>query len=539
MRDGTPTPLDIRRRLAQAFDDLPIFRRSRESALYNYCAVMEVKSYVAGASEKAIYSANRETVEACTLALTALLDKCPHGSEVELRINEAVYREAFELFEFSAHIEQVKFCFELADREQYLVSIEPASGRLVFSYATSSEGIADTLLRSAEISEHLGATPTSEEASAMTDAVNSVAAELQKQIRFVSTDGIGYTYSPAMISAVKQWATLLQQSHPWEIPETISLSSIHFADVRRFWGALLSIANTHELAHRIASQGALQSWPIGSIVHMRPTVEWVNLVSAISGLPATVSAEVLSWFIFDPRVMATTPSVQPFIEIHPGTLIAPWTTVMLSSIERNLQKILNRHPRLRGLGEDLKKRKEAIALASLSGLFPAPRFLIAIGVVIPGLTDADMIIYERQAGFVLVLQHKWIIAPDTLLESAANDDELNRGAVQAVQSQDWLRANQGFLRQALRLSSSDSITQLEAAVVCRGAEPTAFLQQASTPIISERAFEKLWQQTESLSQLWGLLQTRPDHVEAANQFQDANRIITLADYQISVPALIG
>jgi hypothetical protein len=48
----------------------------------------------AGASSKAIYSDNRETVEACILALTALLDKCQHGSEHELRINEGAYGEA-------------------------------------------------------------------------------------------------------------------------------------------------------------------------------------------------------------------------------------------------------------------------------------------------------------------------------------------------------------------------------------------------------------------------------------------------------------
>jgi len=539
MHDGTPTPLDIRRGIAQAFDALPIFARSLETALYNFCAVMEVNSFMAGAGKKAIYSANRETVEACNLALTALLDKCQHGSDQELRINQAVYEEAYELFSFSTGYEQAKFCFELADRGQFLLEVEPGSQRLKFSYAFPSEAAADTLLRSAELAEHLGEPPTAEEVAALMTVVNAVATELQRTIKFVSTDGVEYEYSPALTSAVKRWAILLEQAVPWEIPETISLGAMHFADVRKFWGALLAIVNTHELAHRIASQGAIQSWPIGSIVHLRATVEWVDLISAISCLPSAVSAEILSWHVFDPRVMAITPSVQPFIEARPGALIAPWTAVVLSSIERNLQKILNRHPKLRDMAANLKEHKEQIALASLSRLFPAPRFLVAKGVVIPGITDADMIFYERGAAFVLVLQHKWIIDPDTINESAANDDELSKGMSQAVQSRDWLRSNQDFLRRALRLGSSDPITQVEALVVCRGGEPTAFLQQTSTPVITQIAFEKLWQKANNLNQLWNLLQTRPDHTEAASQFRDANHVITLCDYEIVVPVLIG
>ena len=539
MQDGTPTPLDIRRGIAQAFDALPFFARSLETALYNFCAVMEVNSFIAGASKKAIYSANRETVEACILALTTVLDKCQRGSEQDLRINEAAYGEGRELFEFSTDYEQIKFCFELADRDQYLVNVEPDTWKLKFSYASPGEDTADTLLRSAELAEHLGEPPSAEAAAAVMEAINAVVAELQKTIKFVSTDGIEYEYSPALILAVKRWAILLEQAIPWEIPETICLGTLHFADVRKFWGALLAIVNTHELAHRIASQGAIQSWPIGSIVHMRPVAEWGNLISTISGLSPTVCAEVLSWHVFDPRVMAITPSVQPFIEVHPGTLIAPWTTVVLSSIERNLQKILNRNPKLRSMAANIKKHKEQIALASLSRLFPAPRFQVATGVVIPGITDADMIVCERQSGFVLVLQHKWIIDPDTLHESAANDDELNKGAVQAVQSRDWLRGNQDFLRRALGVAPSDPITQVEAVVVCRGGGPTAFLQQTSTPITTETAFEKLWQKASSLNELWSLLQTRPDHAEAASQFRDANRVITIGDYEIIVPVLIG
>jgi hypothetical protein len=116
---------------------------------------------------------------------------------------------------------------------------------------------------------------------------------------------------------------------------------------------------------------------------------------------------------------------------------------------------------------------------------------------------------------------------------------LNKGTVQAVRSRDWLRSNLEILRRALGLAPSDPIAQVEAVVVCRGGGPTAFLQQTSMPITTETAFEKLWLKAVGLSELWNSLQARPDHAEAAKQFQDANRVIDLAGYQVVVPVLIG
>jgi hypothetical protein len=71
--------------------------------------------------------------------------------------------------------------------------------------------------------------------------------------------------------------------------------------------------------------------------------------------------------------------------------------------------------------------KEPRALAEIAARFPEPDYRTKPQVVLPK-TDADLVVYERATGCAIVLQHKWLIAPDTLNESASNDEELNSGA---------------------------------------------------------------------------------------------------------------
>ena len=121
-----------------------------------------------------------------------------------------------------------------------------------------------------------------------------------------------------------------------------------------------------------------------------------------------------------------------------------------SNVERNLQKLLNRHPNLRSFYETVKNAKESIALAHLSSLFPALNFAVKPTVIIKGVTDADLLVYDRASGFVLVIQHKWLIAPETVSESSSNDEQLSEGVRQALEARDVFRKDHALLRRVLR-----------------------------------------------------------------------------------------
>jgi hypothetical protein len=201
-------------------------------------------------------------------------------------------------------------------------------------------------------------------------------------------------------------------------------------------------------------------------------------------------------------------------------------------------KLLTRHPKLRPFVNSITSIKEPIALRDLAKLFAAPAFITEPTVVVAGVTDADLVVYERSSGFILVIQHKWLTAPESVRESSSNDERLKEGVNQAMKSRDAFRNDHSLLRNALHLSSSEIIFQIEGAVVSREAEQTGFLETPAVPIVLESAFVNLWNQSKSLAELWTNLNTRPDHTKAAANFDDTFAKFKLAGYCFIVPVLM-
>jgi hypothetical protein len=139
---------------------------------------------------------------------------------------------------------------------------------------------------------------------------------------------------------------------------------------------------------------------------------------------------------------------------------------------------------------------------------------------------------------VLVIQHKWLIAPETVSESSFNDEQLSEGVTQAIKARDVFRKNQALLRRALELADDQTIDRIEAVVVRRGAEQTGFLGKQAVPLVLERAFEELWEQSSrSFTKLWESLASRPDHARAASRYKDTAALLTVGGLRFSIPAL--
>ncbi|MGD0446973.1 MAG: hypothetical protein ABSA39_23800 [Edaphobacter sp.] len=263
------------------------------------------------------------------------------------------------------------------------------------------------------------------------------------------------------------------------------------------------------------------------------------MIQDVAGIGAGAASELLWWYTFDPKVSEPSVPIQPLIEILPGNLAVAMNLVSHNNVERNLQKLLNRHPNLRPFYENVKNVKEKIALAHLSSLFPFVSFAVKPTVIIKGVTDADLLVYDRASGFVLVIQHKWLIAPETVSESSSNDEQLSEGVRQAVAARDAFRKDHALLRRVLELKDDDlPIDRVEAVVICRGAEQTGFLGELAVPLALERAFEELWEQSSpSLSKVWEKLSSRPDHAQAASRYGDTAARLTVGGLKFSFPAL--
>jgi hypothetical protein len=536
-RDDNSYLVEAKQRLLDIFQNQSIFQQPRENALYHFCAVLEVEAFKAAASPKAHFNAHRAAALSSTRAIPGIFERCSPGGADELRINQDVFMQARELFEFSRDYEDIAFSFELADKGQFEIYVARCDPRITFSYASPEAEARDTLLRSGEVMERIIAPASKNEEAAMLDAADRVRKCLEGLIRPKGADAIEYEFTQELVSVVQKWAEGLMAAVPWEFPEALNVGPIRFGDLRRFWGALLAISNTHDMAHLIAMGGVPSKWPIGSIVAIRSSSQWITSIARVSALRPELVLQLLDWYKFDPAVSAATPILQPFLEILPDRICVPSSFLIGNAIERNFLKLLNRHPQMRQYVNTVNQAKEPLALDQIGQLFPEPSFQIAQQLVIPGLTDADIIVYERSSGFVLVLQHKWLISPDTAKESGSNDDELRKGVQQAVKSRDAFSADPQLLRKALRLTSSDRISEIGAAVVCRGSESTGFVPESQVPVVSERAFRLLVEKAKDLGQLWNALKERPDLAQAAQSVLDAKRKVNLAGYEFVFPVL--
>jgi hypothetical protein len=535
---STLTPLTVRRELNQKFDALPIFKRGRATALYHLCVALEMSTNPYTVDPDILMAMGRHALEASLRAIPAIYRNCPVvPATAPLQVNPAVRAEAMELVEFAYCYDQIMYCFELAERGQFEVRYDSLAQCTTFTYASGNESDADTLLRSHERDSQIEMATEADNAAVIQFAQDA-RSELEKTIIFVAPDTISYPFTPTLLAVARRWAKVLARTWRWEFPPDLAVGNVTFGDVRKFWSAIAVTACIHDVAHLIVTHGDAKNRPQGSIIPVKSREEWSELIQDIATIGVGAVSELLWWYTFDPKVSEATVPIQPLLEILPGYLAVPMTLIIHSNIERNLQKLLNRHPNLRSFAEKVKSAKESIALAHLCSIFTGTTFAVKRTVIIEGVTDADLVVCDRSTGFVLVIQHKWLIAPETVLESSFNDEQLSEGVTQAVEARDVFRKNQTLLRRALELADDQTIDRIEAVVVCRGAEQTGFLGKRAVPLVLERAFEELWEQSSrSFTKLWESLASRPDHARAASRYKDTAALLTVGGFRFSIPAL--
>jgi hypothetical protein len=536
-RDSAAFVAEARREIARSFEALPIFQRPRGQALYHYVAVLEVEALKAGGDAARYFGAHRSAVESSFHAIPAVVRQCAPNTLGELRIDRAVFGEAQELFVFSHKLDQVQYSLALADRGQLEIHVAARDLRIAFAYASPEADSADSLLRTYELTEKLGTEPAQGDLERDAAAVQSVRRCLEGAVRAAGPERIAYEYTPDLIARVSELALLCTMPHVWELPPGLRLGSFSLGDLRRFWAAVLAMSTAHQIAHQIASGGDIHKWPIGTIVNARKRDDWITLLSSIAALPSGMVSELFNLYLFDLAVSEKTPIIQPFLEVAPDDLCAPSLFLAGNDIERNFLKLVNRHPGLRRFADTIGRAKEPLALSQLEALFPEPAFRTRRHVALPGITDADLVIYERSSGFALIVQHKWLIAPDTVNESSANDEQLGRGVQQGRDACDYWRKDPAGLRAALALSGTEPITAVEGVVVCRGAEPTGFMGRTSPPVITEGAFRTLLAREPSLRALCAAFSARPDQAATAKGFLDTTARLELAGYEFVIPVL--
>ena len=540
-RDPVSFALNARRQLTEQLRSLAIMSVPRSSALLHYLAVLEAESFKASVfsqcSPVALFGAHRQAVESTTNAIPAILELCPQDkSAPDHTINEETYFQAHELYMFTHKYDQIDYAYKLAERGHWGISVAQKNPRISFFYFSSEADEADTLARSREMLTKLSNNRPSLDSDDVKDLFEKLKTVLSDRTRLVEPETCEYVIDDAVLSIMRDLAKSLSAKMNVGMESSVKVGQFAFGDFRAFWSALLALIQTHILAHELACEGDFTKFAIRTCVIRKSRAAMASSLGSVAGVPPEAAEFILRGYTYDPKINGKGPICQPFIPIAGDDVCVSSSLVAFFDFERNFFKLLHRSPSLLPFSASIDNQKEPIAIRYISALFPPSEYAMKDCVPVPK-TDIDLLVYDRQTGFTLVIQHKWVTAPETPDESSSNDEFLRKGITQGITARDYLRSNHDYIREVLKLSAFAPITRVECVTVCRGLEGSSFVEPSDVPVVMERAFEALFKQSRGLTALWNLLQTRPDKVLAAEQAVDGRMIVQLGDYEFVIPAL--
>jgi hypothetical protein len=525
--------------LAEGIKQFEIFKRSRSFALYHYVAALEGRSVLAVLkwSSTAPFAEHRVAVETSARVLETAYACCVEDDVTRVRFSAHAYKEAQALIEYAWKLDTIQYSFDLSEKGQFEIDVDAANSRIEFRYADSKADAADTPLRARELEMSLSGERGRSDRDRLTQAAERIYESLRQSVVVFEHESCTYKYGEALFDAIREYSAFRIQTVPEEMDADIAVDGFSFGDLRNFWGALLALSDAHTIAHWVPVREMNMRLPGRTLVFHKSQQELEKLTSQISCLPAETVRRLISLYQYDPGLPYRGPILQPLIPLNSSEICLPSLLLAGTNFERNFFKLLRRHPSLIEFADRVESQKEPIAIRSLTELFSGSLYRRRSGIKIPGITDIDFAVYELATGFMLLIQHKWLVPPETVNESSANDEHLAVGVRQAIDSREYANEHPGFLPSRLDLSKTEVITRVEAAVVCRGFEHSGFFDDKNIPVVMEVAFKKLLQESPDLPTFWQKLCARPDRDAAATKVIDLKRPISLAGYEFIVPTL--
>jgi hypothetical protein len=540
-RDASVLLVEALQKIEAEFRGLPLFSRPRSEALYHYVAALEAEglgeSLLPLDARKLGFHVHRRAVESSCVAVPAMFDYCRPDSGNDIQFDRATFLEARDLHEFAYRYEQIKFSNRLAEKGLFSIHAAQRDPRITFCYASEAADEVGTLRKARELHELFSAERLTVDRAEIEAASNELTAQLSGHVKRVEPEACEFQFAEALFPIIRNLGRALVKTVPHDMASDVAVGSLSFSDLREFWGALLALSSAYQWATDIAAEHDIWKFPIRSAVLRLPTERASEIIAGVINLPMQEVERLVRCYTYDIRIAGSVPIVQPLLPVGYGTVCFPFSLIHGNNFERNFFKLLQRHPALLPFRCDVENRKEPIAIEQLRSMFPAPKYKTKGCLVIPGLTDADLVVYEVETGFVLVIQHKWLLEPDSADESEANNEKLRVGARQSVEAIDFSREHRAFLSCTLGLTDSEAMDRIEAVAVCRGGEPNEFLPDQAVPIITEVAFAGLRKSTSTLAELWKALKSRPDKTDAAAKAVEGQFRVELAGYEFVMPGL--
>jgi hypothetical protein len=274
------------------------------------------------------------------------------------------------------------------------------------------------------------------------------------------------------------------QQLPALLPRGWSIGPYTLDDFWRLWASLCNLTTVHQVATIVVTaQTAPGYLPVNTPLLECPSTYLVSLIAARSGIAEPIVGAILHDLTYDPNVRFTDIMFQPLIPAGDRVLVLP-SIIEGSNAERNLVALWNKIPERKATYDRLSLEKEAIFLREIEAFLRAARIEVRLRVVIPNVTDADLVAWRPGENSFLVVQAKWLYGPDSVLEVYTHDSQLQEGVAQAEGVIAWARGNPGEFRKRCGLPERNGQRDgYLGVVVSRVGGATCYAGSATVPIV--------------------------------------------------------
>jgi hypothetical protein len=527
-----------------AWDGLELFKFPLPKALTALVTATDDRIRIAQTArvpfETQMWFAVRWSQDALVYGVPELFKRCKVTEEdMPAVLSEEEYAQGHNLAEFAEAYDSAVIAFTNFHLGRFGAKAIRRQGYLAFFHA-SSETRASEIEKKAYETFEMQDVPegilTAEGLKPLRNLIHVVEDSFCTQ----GSERVALVFSEQLIAAMRQVRDVSRRLYVFNFDEASTVGTITLGDARRYFCALSALGHAQEFLH--LSKKAVFKVPTGAVSSLALRMQLTDLnsiVAAVAEMPAPKVAEISALLTYDGS-LAVPVICQPLFKPNSKEVIIPRAFTLASRFERNLMKLLARHPSTKKAYSKFSSNKEGVALPRVQKFLEKRGMVTRLNIELKEsgkmLTDIDVLAFDREDGTLLIIQHKWLIEPDSVNESKDADKELENGIEQARKVLRFLSASPAQSRSVMPELPPDGPARLRAIVVCKGLEPSGFLLEREVPVVTERWFEEEIASLR-LGALYDKAILRPDRTKIAQEFGEISMKIKIGEYKLSIPAI--
>jgi hypothetical protein len=411
-RDSVEYITSAEEQIDSGWRNLAIFKSPRPAALLKLTTATDHRirlGLIAGASPEKLFSRGyRFAQDALDVAIPWIFKECPVvGEPIPLSLDEADYKQGAELAEYAEAYDAAVIAFTNYHLGRFQAFVARRDPRITFTYSSPEIERIEVAKRAYEMYELAAAiSPRLVSAEAL-KPIQELKELVERTAIREDGDRIRLDIDAELLSGLRSVEQFERLLHPTDLDESFRFNGIPYGNYRRYLFALAAIGQAHLFSHLGAAARGVPGGAISSLTMRFRLTDLNQLVAQILGLPTQTVQSVSELLVYDGSLKI--PAIcQPLMRANENEVIVPYAFVMGSRFERNLEKLLARHPSTGLEYSRLSSSKEGIAIPRLVALLQKKGFVVRDRVTI---SQSEQVVTEVKSQSSCKREKRWASSP--------------------------------------------------------------------------------------------------------------------------------